>query len=346
MRMKKIALGLSMVMLLANMFIISASAASISGMIVNAGPVEAQSLEIWNEVSVPIRIDQNPGATMFSFDVKFDSSVLAYMSCDSAENEVGNILTAGLADGKTDLVRIIGACDEYTEDSNKTGLLVTLKFRAISAGTCTVEVDAVNSQALRTDGTPVAVVTSETVSVTVTEGSTIISVGNVANAAEEWLVTVPVQMSTNPGIAGYAIDVTYDDTCLEFVRCENGTVIENLLACGPYVEAAESTIRVVGAQGTDTLGDGVLFNLLFTVKEGATGEISVGIGVDSGLLNAANEEVEFTAQAGTIALHGESDETRSSTTALIIIIAVVVCAAGVVGVVIYRKTRTKTGSKV
>lgn len=348
MRMKKIALGLSMVMLLANMFSVSAAATSISGMVVNAGPAESQTVEMWNEINVPIRIDQNPGTTMFSFDVKFNSSVLEYLSCDSAENEVGNILAAGLADDQNDLVRIIGACDEYTRDSNKTGLLVTLKFRAIGTGTSSITVDTVQSQALRTDGTSVSVAASASASVTVTEGSTIVSAGIVTDVSEGWLVTVPVQISTNPGIAGYAIDVIYDDACLEFVRCENGTVLENLLAYGPYAEAAQPTIRVVGAQGTDMLGDGVLFNLFFIVKGGATGDIPVEIGTGSGLLNAANEEVEFTGQAGAVTLQGDrgNDGGNSNTAIVVVIAAVAFCAAGVVAAVKYRKTRTKKDTKV
>lgn len=275
---------------------------SISGMVVNTGSAKEQTHEIWNEISVPVSVERNPGATMFTFDIAFDSDVLEYLSYDQVENQVGNILSAGLADNRSDLFRVIGAFDGLAEDSNKTGLLLTLKFRAIGTGTTGVTVNTESSYAMRMDGTPLAVVTSVSANITVSGGSPTVSVGSVTDVGEGWLVTLPVQISANPGIAGYVMDITYDDTRLAFVRCTNGSVIENLLASGVYAEAVESTIRVVGAQGADTLGDGVLFNLVFTVKQGASGNIPVKVGGDSGLLNAADQEIVFADVTGTVEL--------------------------------------------
>lgn len=344
MQLKKIALLLCLAILLIGAGSVSASAASISGMVVSVGNGESQTLELWNEISIPVRITQNPGAAMFSLDIHFDSSVLEYISCDSADSEMGSILAAGPSE-EPDTLRIVGAFGQYTEDSNQTGLLVTLRFRAVGEGAGEIAVDPAQSQALRTDGTAVLMAASESASVTVTKGVTTLSAGTAADVAEGWMVTIPVQISTNPGVAGYAIDIIYDDSCLEFVRCENGDTIEHLLAYGPSQEASEPTIRVVGAQSGDATGNGVLFRLIFTVKEGAKGELPIQISTGSGLMNAASEEISFAVQDGTVSLQNSGGGV--TTAAILAVIAVVVVlGGGAAFVVVYRKRRANNASTV
>jgi len=79
-------------------------------------------------------------------------------------------------------------------------------------------------------------------------------------------VTVPVSIADNPGFASYAFEAKYDSDVLELQDITKGNVTDSIVH--PAESLNPARVSFVNADG-NIGGDGVLFNLVFEIKEDA-----------------------------------------------------------------------------
>ncbi len=85
-------------------------------------------------------------------------------------------------------------------------------------------------------------------------------------------VSVAVQMANNPGLAGWMIDVSFDETVLELVAQTKGdTFPVASVSFGPMVSPARTSFA--DFVNPDVTNNGVLFTLTFKIKENAPGGV-------------------------------------------------------------------------
>ena len=111
--------------------------------------------------------------------------------------------------------------------------------------------------------------------------------------------TVPVVIANNPGFASYVLKATYETSALTLTGITNGDVTPSLTSVNPET----GLVNVSGA--TDVSTNGTLFNLAFTVKDGATaGNYNIAIALSDGdednFSNAAQDNVSVVFVSGTV----------------------------------------------
>ena len=120
-------------------------------------------------------------------------------------------------------------------------------------------------------------------------------------------VTLNVSIAGNPGFAGYKFKVNYDANKLTLEDVVKGTFVDGLFTSYPAKNS------VAFANTTDSLGDGTLFTLKFTVKADCSNGADVTI-ESAQFVNAAQKPVSAEIVAGGINVTTGGSTTGGSTT--------------------------------
>ena len=131
------------------------------------------------------------------------------------------------------------------------------------------------------------------------EGNVHITVGTAADVQPgATQVSLPVSISNNPGIAGFDFKVTSAEG-LTLTSVEKAGILAN--ASTFYSTTATSFVGL--GEGTDISGDGVMFNLIFSVDADATAgdyAVSLALTPDGAFCNALTEDLGLDFSAGKI----------------------------------------------
>lgn len=103
-------------------------------------------------------------------------------------------------------------------------------------------------------------------------------------------VTVPVKFTKNPGIWGAQLSIVYDSKNLSVSACTNGEILDDF----NYHDDQSGVLRVLitNSELENTKKDGLLCNLIFTVKDGAAaGDYELQVTNDSLICNVEEETV-------------------------------------------------------
>ena len=132
-------------------------------------------------------------------------------------------------------------------------------------------------------------------------------VGNAAAKAGETIV-VPVSIANNPGIVSLKLAVAYDPAVLELIEATAGDFIvaeqENVTVASPSFGPLENPFIInwidalAGENNTQT---GVVANLTFKIKEGATGTTEISVSAKANdVFDKDYENVPFLCTAGVV----------------------------------------------
>ena len=122
-------------------------------------------------------------------------------------------------------------------------------------------------------------------------GAPTITVGS-ATANAGGTVDIPVSVSGNPGIGGFAFTVDYDESAMTLVSASQSSAIGGQL----YLSK-----RLIWIGAEDYEGNGILFTLKFTVSDAASGTYAVSLKYEKGdVCNYNEEEVDFLIVPGSI----------------------------------------------
>lgn len=90
------------------------------------------------------------------------------------------------------------------------------------------------------------------------------------------IVTIPIKISSNPGIMGFSISVKYDKSILTPISVSSGTILTGLF--DDSIETSEAgTFDVVWSGTENCTQNGILFNMTFTVNGSATGTTKIDL---------------------------------------------------------------------
>ncbi len=301
---KLLALCLTVVLVLAMMPIIGASAAGQATF--SVGNVTGAP---GDEVTVPVSIDTNPGLTFAQVMIGYDASALEIVNIEK-------LTLAGkpASHGPLTANPIAVTWADGLADTTDTGVIANITFKikddaATGDYTLTVEGVQENTFNLAYEDVPFTTVNgtitveSNAVEPPVIDGLTFI-VGNATGAAGEEVV-VPVEIAGNPGITFAQVMIGYDAEALEIVNIEKLTLAGKPASHGPLTA---NPIAVTWADGlADTTENGVIANITFRIKDGASGTYTLTAeGVQENTFNLAYEDVPFTTINGTITVGASS----------------------------------------
>ncbi len=303
---KLLALCLTVVLVLAMMPIIGASAAEKATF--SVGDVTGAPGE---EVTVPVSIDANPGLTFAQVMIGYDAEALEIVN-------VEKLTLAGkpASSGPITANPIAVTWADGLADTTETGVIANITFKIKDdavAGDYTLEVEGVQENIFNLNYEDVAFTTvngtitveSGAVEPPVINGLTFI-VGNVTGAPGEE-VSVPVEIAGNPGITFAQVMVGYDAEALEIVNVEKLTLAGKPASSGPITA---NPIAITWADGlADTTENGVIANIIFKIKDGASGTYTLTAeGVQENIFNLNYEDVAFTTINGTVTVGASSCE--------------------------------------
>jgi len=303
---KLLALCLTVVLVLAMMPIIGASAAEKATF--SVGDVTGAPGE---EVTVPVSIDANPGLTFAQVMIGYDAEALEIVN-------VEKLTLAGkpASSGPITANPIAVTWADGLADTTETGVIANITFKIKDdavAGDYTLEVEGVQENIFNLNYEDVAFTTvngtitvkSGAVEPPVVNGLTFI-VGNVTGAPGEE-VSVPVEIAGNPGITFAQVMVGYDANALEIVNVEKLTLAGKPASSGPITA---NPIAITWADGlADTTENGVIANIIFKIKDGASGTYTLTAeGVQENIFNLNYEDVAFTTINGTVTVGASSCE--------------------------------------
>lgn len=87
-------------------------------------------------------------------------------------------------------------------------------------------------------------------------------------------ITIPVKIEKNSGFMGFAIIVTYDEGVMTPVSVSKGTMLSGMF--NDSIETStDNTFRVVFSGTSDIVSNGVLFNAVFDVSDGFSGDYEI-----------------------------------------------------------------------
>lgn len=93
----------------------------------------------------------------------------------------------------------------------------------------------------------------------------IITIGTTsANTGDE--ISIPIDISENPGIMAITISITYDSNSLEYIEFLKGKVLKDYTVAD---HPSKNIIRFVSCEATDRMRNGTLLTLRFKVKDNA-----------------------------------------------------------------------------
>ncbi|MDR3295577.1 MAG: dockerin type I domain-containing protein [Clostridiales Family XIII bacterium] len=289
-------------LLLMGLFPLNAMAAGDAHVIVDTitGPINAG-----DEVTVPVRLTNNPGIAGAGFEIFFDASVLTLTNFTAGtvlpnmtKNVPGHKLNFWTTENVTSDGVVFNAIFEVNATAPTGDYEVSIGLvGGLGANFVNEDLDAV----------PVDF-TVGTISVLGTSTSpALVTVGSLSAQAGATNVAVPVTIEDNPGIAAAAFTLSYDTTALTLTGFTNGGVFEDSQLSQNVATKSVAFLSLT----EDKTADGVLFNAIFDVNATAPlGSYTVGIGLVDGLsanfVNYDADEVAVSFTAGSVRVKGDA----------------------------------------
>ena len=207
-------------------------------------------------VSVPVNVTNNPGICTMKVKVAYDTSVLTLTAINKGD------LSSDMTNNKDTGVILLNASEDVTGD----GLLATLVFSIVegaASGTYpltlsdggTVNFDEVKGTATLVNGAVVIPESEPAGALTVTAGTVTVEEGAPT-------VSVPVNVTNNPGICTMKVKVAYDTSVLTLTAINKGDLSSDM------TNNKDTGVILLNAS-EDVTGDGLLATLVFSIVEGA-----------------------------------------------------------------------------
>ena len=127
-----------------------------------------------------------------------------------------------------------------------------------------------------------------------------------ANCGEE--VTYSVELSGNPGFAGYNISIIYDANAFEFVSGDNGDY-----SVVPDITPADGIITAAGMVSSNVNGDGVLITITLKAKDNFSAETNLEVKVNE-LFDEDINDIPVTGDNIAVSIKRNETSTTESTT--------------------------------
>ncbi|MCR5250074.1 MAG: Ig-like domain-containing protein [Lachnospiraceae bacterium] len=263
--------------------------------------VAEQKAKPGDTVELPVEIETNPGIASAALSVSYDAASLELRSVTK-----GSVFENGTFTADVDKNLVQWYDVSTNKDTTATGTMFTLEFAVRS--TATAGKHTVSVGYLDNDEANVTNIESKNVKVAFTDGVVEVEGGSekedpvpVGTAEIETgkasvnpgkTVEIPVQIKTNPGIAGLSLSVSYNNAVLTLKSITKGKVF----TAGTFTGDPEKNLIQWYDVSSDknTTATGVLFTLGFEAKSDAeAGKYAVSVGLLNGApSNATNIDSE------------------------------------------------------
>ncbi len=240
--------------------------------------VENQTAICGDEIKIPIKIKNQNGAKSVSLDLKYDNTILDFISVSSDVAEVS--CTSSNGSVAINVTSLKECSDEAVI------AYVSMKTKAVAQAVITMtsndDINLLNG----------VVTVKDDLSVKPTIYS--------ANAIGKinTTVAVPICIKNNPGIAGYKIKISYDPTALSPESIKDGEFYQ-----GEYnnlgFKNGEITAIWINIRGINIQENGELFTVHFKVLKEGVHNVSV-IYSKSDTFNEKSEELELICDSGKV----------------------------------------------
>ncbi len=114
-------------------------------------------------------------------------------------------------------------------------------------------------------------------------------------------VTVPINITTNNGFSGATLSFAYDSTKLEYVSTEKGSLLSS---ANTSYNNSGNTVKLISVSTSDIKTTGNMYNIVFKIKSGASGEITSNRLSVVELINSSYINVDSTISQGSIVIGG------------------------------------------
>ena len=240
--------------------------------------VENQTVICGDKVNIPIKIKYQNGLESISFNLKYDNTVLDFVSVSSDVAEVSCTSNNGSA---TINVTSLKECSD-----EKVIAYVSMKTKAVAQAVITMtsndDINLLNG----------VVTVKDDLSVKPTIYSDN-AIGKINTT-----VAVPICIKNNPGIAGYKIKISFDPTALSPESIKDGESYQ-----GEYnnlgFKSGEIAVIWINIHGTDIQENGEFFAVNFKVLKEGVHNVSVTYS-KTDTFNEKSEELELICNSGKI----------------------------------------------
>ena len=267
------------------------------------------------EIHVPVNAPVNTGYGAGTIDLDWDKNALKLESVSYSENAPEN-LSSEITQGSYKIS--FGKYDSET-DFTETGLFFTLNFTVTEnavPGDHQISLDqpCVYSADLKAVST---VTSAGTVTLTgqPEESVLIVEAGNTAiSQGETGELRVPVSAVQNPGFSAGTVDIGWDVSALTLTGVEFGEIVKDT-GCDEIKQTGSYTVGFGDMLAKSDIAEtGLLFTLVFTVNEGASGELPITLS-NAVVGNAAVKRVPVSLKNGAVIIEQATTTTGATTTA-------------------------------
>lgn len=240
--------------------------------------VENQTVICGDKVNIPIKIKYQNGLESISFNLKYDNTVLDFVSVSSDVAEVS--CTSNNGSATINVTSLKGCSDE------KVIAYVSMKTKAVAQAVITMtsndDINLLNG----------VVTVKDDLSVKPTIYSDN-AIGKINTT-----VAVPICIKNNPGIAGYKIKISFDPTALSPESIKDGEFYQ-----GEYnnlgFKSGEIAVIWINIHGTDIQENGEIFTVNFKVLKEGVHNVSVTYS-KADTFDEKSEELELICNSGKI----------------------------------------------
>ncbi|HBB19681.1 MAG TPA: hypothetical protein DCZ62_04485 [Ruminococcus sp.] len=266
------------------------------------------------EIHVPVNAPVNTGYGAGTIDLDWDKNALKLESVSYSENAPEN-LSSEITQGSYKIS--FGKYDSET-DFTETGLFFTLNFTVTEnavPGDHQISLDqpCVYSADLKAVST---VTSAGTVTLTgqPEESVLIVEAGNTAiSQGETGELRVPVSAVQNPGFSAGTVDIGWDVSALTLTGVEFGEIVKDT-GCDEIKQTGSYTVGFGDMLAKSDIAEtGLLFTLVFTVNEGASGELPITLS-NAVVGNAAVKRVPVSLKNGAVIIEQATTTTTAATT--------------------------------
>ena len=267
------------------------------------------------EIHVPVNASVNTGYGAGTIDLDWDKNALKLESVSYSENAPEN-LSSEITQGSYKIS--FGKYDSET-DFTETGLFFTLNFTVTEnavPGDHQISLDqpCVYSADLKAVST---VTSAGTVTLTgqPEESVLIVEAGNTAiSQGETGELRVPVSAVQNPGFSAGTVDIGWDVSALTLTGVEFGEIVKDT-GCDEIKQTGSYTVGFGDMLAKSDIAEtGLLFTLVFTVNEGASGELPITLS-NAVVGNVAVKRVPVSLKNGAVIIEQATTTTAATTTA-------------------------------
>ena len=257
------------------------------------------------DIEYRVSISGNPGLVGYRLKIRYDTSVLSFVSC--SQGDFTNLGTTVC--GETE-----GGCNVlwyHTADVTADGTLFVLKLHVNDNAELGTYPVSISSDAMYCVNYAEKPVTLSCVSGEVTVREFLPKIyGAVCDAKQGDELLYSVYLEDNPGIASYHVQLLFDANVLEYAD-ETCSLPEDGFVGGFQSKFYTNAFDAIWYSQADTTDEGALFSLRLKVKDGAViGDSTVTVQVvPSDTLDVNEQPVSFECINGTVTVAREIDVT-------------------------------------